>query len=255
MRDVFGGSFRKTGMEGSGLMKTYLWIEDRKEKSGYIFWKTFMGQLCPEIVVESKKNNSELIKAVKTIKDDGNKYVILFDNSFDNLQVVMEQKLLRTYANAKRNVFLMDMICFEYTLLEFEDLIKWIYAPDDEFLIKRKKAIAARDKLVKTIQNSELDYKDIREIVEYNENVDNYNVEQLSAKILFDLTRNTGFEVSKGNIGECWIKSCCEWEQRLPDDICGLDTGRLQLKEKMQHICRKTSLLAQFQQIGLEVAL
>lgn len=110
MRDVFGGSFRKTGMEGSGLMKTYLWIEDRKEKSGYIFWKTFMGQLCPEIVVESKKNNSELIKAVKTIKDDGNKYVILFDNSFDNLQVVMEQKLLRTYANAKRNVFLMDMI-------------------------------------------------------------------------------------------------------------------------------------------------
>lgn len=95
-------------------MKTYLWIEDRKEKSGYIFWKTFMGQLCPEIVVESKKNNSELIKAVKTIKDDGNKYVILFDN---------------------------------------------------------------------------------------------------------------------------------------------LDTGRLQLKEKMQHICRKTSLLAQFQQIGLEVAL
>ena len=42
--------------------KTYLWLEDRKGKSSYIFWKTFMGQLCPEIVVESKKNNSELVK-------------------------------------------------------------------------------------------------------------------------------------------------------------------------------------------------
>lgn len=70
-----------------------------------------------------------------------------------------------------------------------------------------------REKLVKTIQSGEVDYKDIREIIEYNENVDNYNVEQLSARILFDLTRNTGFEVSKGNIGECWIKSCCEWKE------------------------------------------
>ena len=62
-------------MEGSVLMKTYLWIEDRKEKSGYIFWQTFMGQLCPEIVVESKKNNSELVKAVKALGDNENRYL------------------------------------------------------------------------------------------------------------------------------------------------------------------------------------
>ncbi len=242
-------------MEGSALMKTYLWIEDRKEKSSYIFWQTFMGQLCPEIVVESKKNNSELVKAVKALEDNENRYVIVFDNSFDNVQVTMEQKVLRKYAKTKNNVFLMDIICFEYILLEFKDLVEWIYASDDEFLTKRKNAIVAREKLVKTIQNGELNYKDIREIVEYNENVDNYNVEQLSAKILFDLTRNTGFEVSKSNIGECWIKSCCEWGQRMPDDICGLDASRLQLKEKMQSIYKGTSLLMQFLNIGLEVVL
>lgn len=242
-------------MEGSVLMKTYLWIEDRKDKSSYIFWQTFMGQLCPEIVVESKKNNSELVKAVKALEDNENRYVIIFDNSFDNLQVTMEQKLLRKYAKPKNNVLLMDIICFEYILLEFKDLVEWIYASDDEFLTKRKNAIAAREKLVKTIQNGELNYKDIREIVEYNANVDNYNIEQLSAKILFDLTRNTGFEVSKSNIGECWIKSCCEWGQRMPDDICGLDASRLQLKEKMQNIYKGTSLLMQFQNIGLEVVL
>ena len=236
-------------------MKTYLWIEDRKNKSGYIFWQTILGQLCPEIVLESKQNNSELVKAVKALEDSENRYIVVFDNSFDNLQVAMEQKVLRKYAGDKENVVLMDIICFEYILLEFKELIEWIYAPDDEFLVKRKKAITAREKLVKTIQSGEINYKDIREIIEYNENVDNYNVEQLSARILFDLTRNTGFEVSKGSVGECWIKSCCEWEERMPDDICGLDVSRLPVKEKMKRICKGTSLLKQFQNMGLEVAL
>lgn len=241
-------------MEGSASMKTYLWIEDRKNKSGYIFWQTLLGQLCPEIVLESKQNNSELVKAVKALEDTENRYIVVFDNSFDNLQVAMEQKVLRKYAGDKENVVLMDIICFEYILLEFKKLIEWIYAPDDEFLVKREKAITAREKLVKTIQSGEINYKVIREIIEYNENVDNYNVEQLSARILFDLTRNTGFEVSKGSVGECWIKSCCEWEERMSDDICGLDASRLSIKEKMMQICEGTSLLKQFQNIGLEVA-
>ncbi|MBR4026857.1 MAG: hypothetical protein IKJ01_04785 [Lachnospiraceae bacterium] len=241
--------------EGSRLVKTYLWLEDRTGKSGYIFWQTFMKQLCPEIVVESKKNNSELVKAVKGLEDTENRYIIVFDNSFDNLQVVTEQKLLRKYADKKENVFLLDIICFEYLLLEFENLIAWIYAPDDEFLIKRRKAIMAREKFVYAIQNGEFNYKDIQAIVEYCERIENYNVEQLSAKILFDLTRNTGFEVSKGKIGECWIKSCCEWENRMDDDICGLDTSRLQLNDKMKHIYTGTSLATQFQNLDLEVVL
>ncbi len=235
------------------IAKTYLWIEDRKGKSSYIFWQTLVEQLCSEVVVESKENNSELIKAVRKLVDTENRYIIVFDNSFDNLQVVMEQKLLKQYVDEKDNVLLMDIICFEYLLLEFKDLITWIYAPDDEFLTKRIKAIIAREKLVNAIENGEPNYKDIREIVEYNEHIDNYNIEQLSASILFGLTRNTGFEVSKGNIGECWIKSCCEWKERMENDICGLDNSRLKLRDKMHHIYEGTSLITQFQNIGLEV--
>lgn len=236
-------------------MKTYLWLEDGKDKSGYVFWKTLMQQLCPEIIVESKKNNSELVKAVKGLEDTENKYIIVFDNSFDNLQVVMERKMLKRYAGIKANVFLMDIICFEYLLLEFGDLITWIYASNDEFLVKRNKAAMAREKLVNTIKTGELNYKDIREIVEYNERIENYNIEQLAAKILFDLTRNTGFEVSKGKLGECWMKSCCEWQSRMSDDICGLDDNRLTLNNKMIQIYKGTSLITQFQNVGLEVSL
>ena len=87
------------------------------------------------------------------------------DNSFDNLQAVMELKLLKHYVDKRNNVFLMDIVCFEYILLGFKDLIKWIYAPYDEFLVKRAAMITARNKLVDCIETGELNYKDFREIL------------------------------------------------------------------------------------------
>ena len=159
--------------------KTYLWIEDRKEKASYIFGENFMKQLFPDVIVESKKNNSELVKAVRTLQDTENRYIIVFDNSFD--------------------------------------------------------------------------YKGIQEIINYDKNIEEHDIEQLSAKLLFDLTRNTGFEVSKGVLGECWIKSCCEWDERQEDDICGLDYNRLSVFDKMKRIYVGSSLKLQIPKVGLEV--
>ncbi len=233
--------------------KTYLWIEDRKGKSSFVFWETLLKQLSPEVIVESKKNNSELVKAVKNLEDTKNRYIVVLDNSFDNLQVTLERKFLKQYADRKENVFLLDIICFEYILLEFGDLIKWIYAPDDEFLVKRAEAVSAREKLINSISAGNMNYKEIRELVTYDKHIDEHNIEQLVAKLLFDLTRNTGFEVSKGNIGDCWIKSCCDWEERNVDDICGLDYSRLSICDKMKSIYEKTGLKTQFYEAGLEI--
>ena len=52
--------------------KTFLWIEDRKGKASYIFWNSLLEQLCPDVEVVSKKNNSELVKAVKNLDDTDN---------------------------------------------------------------------------------------------------------------------------------------------------------------------------------------
>lgn len=237
------------------LFSTYLWIEDRKDKASYTFWKVLMQELFPHVVVESKKSNSELVKAVKALKDQENKYIIVFDNAFDNLQVYQERKRLKKYVDMKDNVMLIDIICFEYTLLEFDKLIEWIYAPNDEFLMKRKSAISARKMLVETIQSGELNYKTIQEIMAYDTNLEEHNIEKLSARLLYDLTRNTGFEVSKGNLGECWIKSCCDWTKRQNNDICGLDDRRLSAADKIRHIYTGTSLMEKFSDIGLEAAL
>lgn len=162
--------------------------------------------------------------------------------------------MLKQYADKKENVALMDIICFEYILLEFRNIVAWIYAPDDEFLKKRAGAVSAREKLLSSIENGIKDYKDIKEIVAYDEHIAEHNIEQLSAKLLFDLTRNTGFEISKGKIGDCWIKSCCEWHARKEDDICGLDHSRLSMYDKMKSIYEGTCLKEQFHEAGLEVA-
>lgn len=234
-------------------MKTYLWIEDRIGKASYKFWTTFMHEVCPEVIVESKMNNRELVKAVKGLTDRENRYIIALDNSFDNVQIYMEQKILKEAADKRNNVFLLDLICFEYTLLEFNKLIDWIYAPEDEFREKRAGAIAARKKLVQIISSGQINYKEIQEILDYDGNLCNHNIEQLSAKLLFDLTKNTGFEVSKGNLGECWRRDCCEWTERQEDDICGLDQMKLSLNDKMKSIYSGTSLQREFENIGLEV--
>lgn len=240
---------------GMKKRKVYLWLEDRKGKSGYVFWKTMMSQIAPEVIVESKKNNSELVKAVKQLKDEENHYVIVFDNSFDNLQVCQEQKLLRNYVKMKHNVEMMEFICFEYILLEFDQLISWIYAPEDEFLRMRMAAIEARKKLLSTLKSGNMHYKVFQEIMQYDPYLEEHNIEQLAARLLFDLTRNTGFEVSKKRIGECWVKSCCLWENRREDDVCGLDRHPLALAEKMECIYRGTSLHDELKKIGLEVML
>ena len=230
--------------------KTYLWLEDREGKASYTFWTILMEQLYPGVIVESKKNNSELVKAVKTLADTRNRYIIVFDNSFDNVQIYMEQRALEHAAAGKDNVYLLHLVCFEYTLLEFDQLIDWLYAPDDEFREKRSAAIAAREKLVKMLRSGNMDYKIARELVEYDKNMSSHNIEQLSSKLLFDLTRNTGWEVSKGRIGDCWIKSCCEWTERQADDICGLDADNLTVSEKMHAVFHGTSLSREFSEIG-----
>ena len=62
--------------------KTFIWTED--SKSGYVFWMKFFEILLPEAIVESKKNNSELVKAVSNLlQDDNNKYIIIMDQAFE----------------------------------------------------------------------------------------------------------------------------------------------------------------------------
>lgn len=254
LKQINFGRSKEIKNEGGNLERQiYFWIEDRKTGASYQFWEKFLNQLFPMVHIESKGNSSELIKAIKSLDDSQNRYIIMLDNSFDNPQIAMERKKLEQYLKLHTNLVLLDIICFEYVLLEFKELIDWIYAVDDEFIVRRAKVITAREDLITCIATGDLNYKMLSGVVKYDDKVNEHNIEQLSAKLLFDLTRNTGFEVSKGTIGPCWIKSCCDWESRDVDDICGLDYRRITARDKMLRIYEGTCLKNQFSSAGLEV--
>lgn len=223
-------------------MAKYLLTEDQKGKSGYTFWKTLMAELFPDVIVESRQNNRGILKAVKNIKnEDGNFYIIAFDQSFDNDQVVRETRKLMEYAQNKSNVCIMDIISFEYTLLEFKALTDWVFAENDELRIQREGLLEIREILISSV-NKNTDYKSAPKIKDLFSQINEYNIEQLAAKLLYLITRNTGFEVSKSILGVCWRTDCCGFDDRQSDDLCGLETRRLPLSEKMLQIFNNTSL-------------
>ena len=74
---------------------------------------------------------------------------------------------------------------------------------------------------------------------------------KLAARLLYDITRNTGFETDKSKIGYCFINSCCQWAERGDDDICGLDDSRLTYSQKMYQIRIHSDLSEAFKEAGL----
>lgn len=51
------------------MSKIYLWIEDKERNAGFMFWNSILKYMNPDIVVENKKNSSELLKAVMDLDD------------------------------------------------------------------------------------------------------------------------------------------------------------------------------------------
>lgn len=231
----------------------YFWTEDRKDKSGYQFWEKFLGVIYPQVVLESKTNSSELVKSVAKI-DSNDTYIVALDHSFDNDQSIREVSILRRIIQTKNNVYELNLISFEFVLLGFSLLLDWIYAENDEFREKRAYLITVREKLLEAI-NKQNDYKEIPEIAEWINKINEYNIEKIIAKLLYELTRNTGFSVDKSNLGVCWKVDCCAYEERENDDACGLDNRRPSLAGKMQVILQESFLRREFERIGLEVAL
>lgn len=234
--------------------KTIIWTED--SKSGYVFWMKFFEILLPEAIVESKKNNSELVKAVSNLlQDDNNKYIIIMDQAFDNPQVIRERKRLLDAIQKRNNVYVINIISFEYLLLQFKCLPKWVFAEDDNLREKRERLLEIRNRLVSILKGlNSLYYLSDEYIKAYCESCGENNVEQLCARLLFDITRNTGFEVSKKAVGPCWIRNCCEWRERAEDDICGLDDARISVRDKMCQIYNYSAdLVKEFKAVGVEV--
>jgi len=228
-------------------MSTYIWCED--SGSGFYFWQEIFQFIKPDYIIETKGNNSAIRKAIDKT-DDKNLYYILVDNVVDNPDVLREVKRIKSSIQGKNNIRIINIHSFEFILLSFSLIENWVFAEKDELKEKRMPLLHAKDILIKLIIDGG-DSEDLAELKALLKNSDKKSTEQIAAKLLFDITRNTGFETDKSNLGLCFINNCCEYIDRQEDDICGLDSARLSSEEKKQKLITHSVLGNALREVGV----
>ena len=229
-------------------MSRYLWCED--SGSGFQFWCAIFHELLPDVLVETKKGNTGLRKAAGRIAYDENQYYIIMDSAVDNADVLRENRCLRDVVHGKDNVHIVSLHSFEFALLSFAYLEQWVFAEKDKLKEKRKDLLQKRSLFVELLS----DICDCEALLTFKEVFKDFsekNSEQIAAKLLHEITRNTGFETDKAKLGECFVVSCCEWANRQSEDICGLDTIRLISGEKAKLLVEHSVLKKVFERSGL----
>ncbi len=230
-------------------MSKFLWCED--SGSGYQFWCTLCKSLYPDITVESKKNNSRLRRAAEEIQDDENEYYILMDKALDNPDVIRENQRLLKKTENKDNVHVILIHPFELALLSFSFLEQWVFAEQDALQEQRQDLLRMCALFVKFNTEAE----EPASLVYYKEIYRKYpgkNTEQIAAKLLFEITRNTGFETDKGTLGPCFVVDCCDWQERQSNDICGLEHNKISAHAKAEQLVEYSIIKQAFEGVGLK---
>ncbi len=142
------------------------------------------------------------------------------------------------------------MHSFEYVLLSFRCLEDWVFAEKDALKKKRTPLLEAREVFINLQENggSPAELDSLKSNLAYPESM---NSEQISAKLLWGITRNTGFETDKGHLGQCFVINCCEWTERQRDDICGLDGNHKSAYDKMNEIIEQSVLKSALLKAGI----
>lgn len=229
-------------------MKKYVWCEDAV--SGYVFWRELFAEVDKGIIVESKGNNTRLRQAAEAIEDIENEYYIVMDCAMDNADVVREFQRLKKLVKEKSNVYIIEILSFEYILLSFGYLEEWVFAKKDDLKDKRQELLEVRRLFIES-QEKDCDGNILVKLKERLNGFNFLNNEQLSAKLLFGITRNTGFETNKSKLGPCFINDCCKWKDRQSDDICGLDYDYKSKAVKMENIIEYSVLKQALQKVML----
>lgn len=224
----------------------YLYTED--SKSGFQFWRFICENLFSGIIdvrnLGDKSNSTRLAEFVCSIEDRENLYLISYDLSFDNPLVMENYREMKKHVKEKSfdNIIFLDFISFEHILLSFSKFVDWCFSENDFLKERRKDLLECRDILL-NLGNDITSYLEMDCLRKFVSKHNVSNIEQCCAKLVGNIVRNTGFEVRKGKLGECWYVDCCNYSQKEADDECGLDqllpTGKRKALEIYNYSCIK----------------
>jgi hypothetical protein len=183
----------------------YLWTEDTG--AGLHFWK-LVNQLFfdNELVVESKGSNQGLLDEVidLNIKAD-ERYYIAFDYMVDNQDIRNKYRMLKSIADkSEGKIVILDMICFEYLILEFDKLVEWTGTGKID-------KIKIREEVLTAVENHRINLSKIddEKTLQYIAGFKRYSTERVMKSLVGEFTQNEKWSVKGNLMGECWYKDCC----------------------------------------------
>lgn len=176
----------------------YLWTEDTG--AGLHFWQ-LVNQLFFEgkLIVESKESNQGILDAIYQLQPDtGDIYYIVFDYVVDNQDIRNKYRILRSFADrSASHVIILDMICFEYLILAFDQLISWTGTGKKDKIAMRKEILAA-------VENHRINLAEIKDekTLQYLAGFKRFSTERVMKSLAGELTENEKWSIRGALLGE-----------------------------------------------------
>ena len=107
------------------------------------------------------------------------------------------------------------MICFEYLILTFDELVAWTGTGKTD-------KIKIREEVLSTIENHRINLSKIgdEKTLQYLASFKRYSTERVMKSLVGEFTQNEKWSVKGSLMGGCWYKDCCVSEH--PDNLrCG----------------------------------
>ena len=199
----------------------YIWHEDKKNGATQQFWEFLKNSNVSTKLTNAKiqgfEGNANLKNHIKNFKfSNRDKYIIFMDFVLDNPVAIRYYKEVYSYVKNHNNVYLSNIMCFEYMMLTFKYLETWIKP------LKNNKEYRVLIHLISEFircidtNNNWISSADLRNYMMKRKkssnisDIQNISSEKVAAALINEITYDhMHFRVNKDNLGECWKCNCC----------------------------------------------
>lgn len=199
---------------------------------------------CAEITGFS--GNKKLFDYVSKCEFNKNDvYIIFMDFVYDNLVVLELYDKLNNVISTKDNVFIMNLLSFEYLMLSFKYFESWVRPVCN--LNKYNYLCKVRNAFLLCVANKGILCKDAV-LVEYmnrsfqSRDISRITTEQLATHLLSDFTGSLkgDFIITKKHLGSCWTCNCCDKYTKDLVKKCSHAVNKKTDKEKALNLYHNT---------------
>lgn len=175
------------------------------------FWEKILLRYHSNLIKLMSYNGIDSLASFfdKVYSPDSDLFVISVDNVVDNPSVY---EIIGEFKNDlvdKKNVIVLDLICFEDTLLNFKLLEKWMFSEEARAANKNTQE---RLSLLNDYRELEFKWATSAELFSFVQkwygHISGISTENVASAVLSKVTSGTNFKTNKSTLGHCFYCDC-----------------------------------------------